>query len=563
MSVHTNQILHGDCIETLARIDRDSVELAFADPPFNIGYEYDVYRDDRESSEYVNWSKQWISSVHQVLKPSGTFWLAIGDEYAAELKVIAQQVGFVCRSWIIWYYTFGVNCARGFSRSHTHIFHFVKDPDDFAFNADNPAIRVPSARQLVYGDSRANPRGRLPDNTWIYRPQDGPPGAFSPNHDTWYFARVAGTFRERQGFHGCQMPEQLLGRIIRLSSRPGDIVLDPFGGSGTTLAVAKKLGRQWLGIELSSDYVQQIKRRLHEVNVGDDLDGPADPIKSAPASKNGKSKYTQPRGLSIPLPKADEDIQRGIVSAFKKASRGHSVDHLLCDPDLGIAFRQECKRLGLPGTAFFWNRILLRLRKQKGVLPKVTAKPKQFTFEQMDAYSFASEIAIRQLELDYALVTDDILCSPDAITEFDKIAQAFAPGHSEFEYRWAALAIRKRAKKSQRIGVEKFGKWKRKSKKLPETKPIKPIDLAEYKTPGTYIFMGRNDEQPLYVGETRNIANRILLIDKSEQWKKLGLSGIASVLINDRDLHGLQSVLVQRQKPWLNSHMLDPDSVFA
>ena len=187
--------------------------------------------------------------VHRVLKPSGTFWLAIGDEYAAELKVACTSTSsaFIMRSWVIWYYTFGVNCTRKFNRSHAHLFHFVKDEKQFTFNAEDPQVRVPSARALVYGDSRANPEGRLPDDTWVLRPQDLPEG-FQPMDDTWYYSRVAGTFKERQGFHGCQMPEQLLGRIIRVSSNPGDVVFDPFTGSGTTLAVAKKLGREWIGL---------------------------------------------------------------------------------------------------------------------------------------------------------------------------------------------------------------------------------------------------------------------------------------------------------------------------
>ena len=194
----------------------------------------------------------------RVLKPNGTFWLAIGDEYAADLKVLMQrELRLSCRSWVVWYYTFGVNCKNKFSRSHAHLFHMVKDPRDFTFNADE--IRVPSARQLVYGDARANPQGRLPDDTWILRPQDLPEG-FQPLEDTWYFPRVAGTFKERAGFHGCQMPEQLLGRIIRACSQPGEIVLDPFAGSGTTLAVAKKLGRRYLGFELSAEYTRLIKR---------------------------------------------------------------------------------------------------------------------------------------------------------------------------------------------------------------------------------------------------------------------------------------------------------------
>jgi site-specific DNA-methyltransferase (adenine-specific) len=161
----------------------------------------------------------------------------------------------------------------------------VKNPKAFTFNLD--AIRVPSARELVYGDKRAAAAGRLPDDTWILRPQDLPAG-FNADEDTWYFPRVCGTFKERSGWHGCQMPEQLLGRIIRASSNPGDLVLDPFGGSGTTLAVAKKLGRSFLGFELSPAYAARIRERLASVRVGDPLDGAAEPLKSAPATKDGR-----------------------------------------------------------------------------------------------------------------------------------------------------------------------------------------------------------------------------------------------------------------------------------
>jgi site-specific DNA-methyltransferase (adenine-specific) len=284
MTLALDSVHQGDCVKLLEQLAPGSVDLVFADPPFNIGYQYDVYHDQRTDEEYLGWTRQWMAGVRRVLKPNGTFWLAIGDEYAAELKLMAQrEFGLSCRSWVVWYYTFGVNCARGFSRSHTHLFHFVVDPQKFTFNADDPAVRVPSARQLVYGDKRANPRGRLPDNTWVLRPQDLPDG-FSADGDTWFFARVAGTFKEREGFHGCQMPEQLLGRIIRCSSSPGELVLDPFAGSGTTLVAAKKLGRRFLGFELSEEYVLRIKERLHEARSGEPLDGPADPLRSAPAT---------------------------------------------------------------------------------------------------------------------------------------------------------------------------------------------------------------------------------------------------------------------------------------
>jgi site-specific DNA-methyltransferase (adenine-specific) len=284
MTLAANCLYQGDCLARLAELDEGTVDLAFADPPFNIGYEYDVYDDRQSYDDFLAWTRKWMAAVNRVLMPSGTLWIAIGDEYAAEVKLIAQnELGLTCRSWVIWYYTFGVNCTRKFSRSHAHLFHLVKDRERFTFNADDPAIRVPSARQLVYADARANPKGRLPDDTWILRPQDVP-GGFSADQNTWYFPRVAGTFKERAGFHGCQMPEQLLGRIIRASSNPGDLVLDPFAGSGTTLAVAKKLGRRWIGFELSRQYAEQIQARLDAVQEGQRLDGAAEPLVSAPAT---------------------------------------------------------------------------------------------------------------------------------------------------------------------------------------------------------------------------------------------------------------------------------------
>jgi DNA modification methylase len=290
MPLASGKIHQGDCIKLMQRIEAGSVDLVFADPPFNIGYEYDQYDDRQDDQKYLDWCQNWIREVHRILKPAGTFWLAIGDEYAAELKVAAQrEIGFTTRSWVIWYYTFGVNCKNKFSRSHAHLFHFVKDEKNFMFNAEDPAIRVPSARALVYGDKRANPQGRLPDDTWILRPQDFQSDryGFTPDQDTWFFSRVAGTFKERQGFQGCQMPEQLLARIIRTSSNEGDVVFDPFTGSGTTLAVAKKLGRAFLGTELSTEYAKAATDRLKKIKVGDALDGPADPVASAPSTANG------------------------------------------------------------------------------------------------------------------------------------------------------------------------------------------------------------------------------------------------------------------------------------
>lgn len=304
-----NSLRNQDCIKGLRQLDAGTVDLAFADPPFNIGYDYDVYQDTLESDRYLAWCRDWMADVVRVLKPTGTFWLAIGDEYAAELKVLLQrELGLTCRSWVVWYYTFGVNCKFKFSRSHAHLFYMVKDPEHFTFNFDT--IRVPSARQLVYGDSRANPQGRLPDDTWILRPQDLQHG-FQPDEDTWYFPRVCGTFKERAGWHGCQMPEQLLGRIIRACSKPSELVLDPFAGSGTTLAVAKKLGRRFLGFELSKQYAAQIRQRLSAIRAGDRLDGAPEPLVSAPTTAEGRRL---------------EDKQQNGIAGRKKIARNESPE---------------------------------------------------------------------------------------------------------------------------------------------------------------------------------------------------------------------------------------------
>jgi site-specific DNA-methyltransferase (adenine-specific) len=296
----------------MERLEAGSIDLAFADPPFNIGYDYDVYDDRADADHYLDWTRLWGRQVQRVLKPTGTFWLAIGDEYAAELKLIFQnELGFACRSWVIWYYTFGVNCTKKFSRSHAHLFHFVKDPKHFTFNSRD--IRVPSARQLVYDDARADSSGRLPDDTWILRPQDLPDG-FQPDEDTWYFSRVCGTFKERAGWHGCQMPEQLLGRIIRACSNPGEIVLDPFAGSGTTLVVAKKLGRKWIGFELSTKYAAQAKARLDTATENQPLNGAEEPKVSAPPTPSDRKRRSRRRkAAKMPQLFDPEDDKRDIA----------------------------------------------------------------------------------------------------------------------------------------------------------------------------------------------------------------------------------------------------------
>ena len=605
-----NTIQHGDCVERMNALPEGCVDLAFADPPFNIGYKYDVYDDRKEAQHYLDWSRDWIGAVHRVLKDDGTFWLAIGDEYAAELKLISQQAGFTCRSWVIWYYTFGVNCSHKFSRSHAHLFHFVKDPEKFTFRSDAMENRIPSARQLVYGDKRANPKGRLPDDTWILRPveasgqfsieaeeliaaaEDGPRDedatwtlrpqdvehCFSEDEDTWYFPRVAGTFKERAGFHGCQMPEQLLGRIIRFCSQENDVVLDPFSGSATTLAVAKKLGRKFIGFDLSEEYIKHGRSRLDSIRAGDRLDGAAEPLVSAPrtaqgtrrvdgkrvASKTSKKKKggqkSLPLGGDPALREAMfEDAQRnltlhGIVEAFRLTYDGYSADRLVADPELNANFVKACSRLGLVGDARIWNSLLFRIRKAGKLTQFPASHMTSMTWEDCDEYLFASEIAYRQMMDRGVGGLDAILCDPALAAEFDQIAASFAPERSSLEYRWAALKLRKEARFARTRGASLS------PDKLLISAPVElgQLDVADVpESSGMYVLRGESSD-PLYVGETLNLRRRLSQFDAdvvSSVWE--GLAGTLQIEMAPTgdappELLAWQSRLARHHRPKLN-----------
>ena len=159
-----NQIICGDCAEILRQAPEPFADLVFADPPFNIGYKYDKYHDKKRSAKYLAWSEDWIAACVRVLKPHGSFYIAIGDEYVANLKLIADAQGLVLRNWIVWHYTFGQQTKTKFARAHTHILYFVNDAKDFVFNDE--AMRIISDRQQKYKDKRANPAGKLPDDVW-------------------------------------------------------------------------------------------------------------------------------------------------------------------------------------------------------------------------------------------------------------------------------------------------------------------------------------------------------------------------------------------------------------
>ena len=309
-------IVQGDVLKILPQWPDECVDLVFADPPFNIGYAYDKYHDRVATPQYLTWTRRWIDQCLRILKPHGTMWIAIGDEYAAEIRLMMRPRATL-RNWVIWRYTFGQCCKGKFNRSHAHLFYFAKDPKHFTFN--NADIRVPSDRQLKYDDARANPTGKLPD-------------------DVWTFSRVCGTFRERVGWHPCQMPLDVLDLIIRACSKPGDIVFDPFAGSGTTLVVAARLGRQWVGTELSEQYAA---KALERVAVEGNQPPPEKPkpvplVKHRRAGSRNAKAAAKAEAAAKAAKAAPEPAvkRRGGRPPKKPADRGPTLLDLLDPPDV-------------------------------------------------------------------------------------------------------------------------------------------------------------------------------------------------------------------------------------
>jgi site-specific DNA-methyltransferase (adenine-specific) len=187
--------------------------------------------------------------------------------------------------------------------------------------------------------------------------------------------------------------------------------------------VAKKLARDYLGFDLSPEYVQRGQRRLASVRIGDDLEGAAEPTMSAPRTPApGQKKNSQrvpessANGEAI-QPAVVRLLSQGLRKAFGEMSQGYSLDRLVADPDLNAAFAERCRSLGLPGEARTWNRTLVRMRKQ-GDLDMPTQRRTEISWQDCDPYVFASEIALRRMMDQGAASLDEVLCDPDLAGEF-------------------------------------------------------------------------------------------------------------------------------------------------
>ena len=234
----------GNAAELLKTLETESIDLIVADPPYNLGKDYGNNHDLKGFEEYILFTREWLSEAKRVLKPDGSIYVFMGVRFISYLyDIMDRYLKLFFNSWIVWHYTQGMGKTKGFSPRHDDILVFNKGKN-FTFNLDD--IRVP---QKFYRE-RNNMRGANPG-------------------DVWQFSHVHYSNPNRQN-HPTQKPEGVIERIVLASSNKGDIVLDPFSGSGTTLRVCQQLGRKAIGFELNPEYVAMTEQRLSEPFSGFD-----------------------------------------------------------------------------------------------------------------------------------------------------------------------------------------------------------------------------------------------------------------------------------------------------
>ncbi|MBE1237737.1 site-specific DNA-methyltransferase [Phaeovibrio sulfidiphilus] len=247
-----NTILQGDCIETMSSLPTGSVDLIFADPPYNLMLGGELHRPDNsrvdgvqdawdrfESPEsYVAFTNAWLKEARRVLKDDGTLWVIGSYHNIFRVGAALQDMGFWVLNDIVWRKSNPMPNFRGtrFTNAHETLIWCAKSPDArYTFNYE--AMKTLNEGVQMRSD------WTLPLCTGAERLKD----------------------EEGSKVHATQKPESLLYRVILSSTKAGDVVLDPFLGSGTTAAVAKRLGRRWIGIERETRYIEAATRRIDAV----------------------------------------------------------------------------------------------------------------------------------------------------------------------------------------------------------------------------------------------------------------------------------------------------------
>jgi DNA modification methylase len=262
-----NKLILGDNLEILRTIETETVDLIYLDPPFFSNRNYEVIWgdsgevrsfEDRFSGgidHYIGWLKERVIELHRILKPTGSIYLHCDWHADAYIRVYILDKIFSDNNFIaeiIWNYSWGVRSPKKWNRKHDNIFHYTKSKN-FIFNAnevlEERTISEATAKRLQYKGALTKDFNKRGDSE------------LALPSDVWYIPTINGMSKERIGYP-TQKPMKLLERIIKASSNEGDLILDPFVGGGTTVAVADKLNRKWIGIDQSVAAIKVTEARM-------------------------------------------------------------------------------------------------------------------------------------------------------------------------------------------------------------------------------------------------------------------------------------------------------------
>jgi adenine-specific DNA-methyltransferase len=242
-------IFHGDALQILSsEITAESVDLVFIDPPYNIGKKFSNFHDKWESDRaYVTWAYKFLDECIRVLKPTGTLYVMTSTQAMPYFDLYLREK-MVILSRIIWHYdSSGVQATNHFGSMYEPILHCVKDKKNYIFNSEDIKIEAKTGSQRKLIDYR--------------KPIPRPYSTEKVPGNVWYFPRVRYRMKEYEN-HPSQKPESLLERIILASSQENSLILDPFAGTFTSAAIARKLGRSSISIESQEEYIKIGLRRV-------------------------------------------------------------------------------------------------------------------------------------------------------------------------------------------------------------------------------------------------------------------------------------------------------------
>ncbi|HWF43997.1 MAG TPA: DNA methyltransferase [Candidatus Kapabacteria bacterium] len=252
----TSNLYAGEVERALKVLPHNYFDLVVADPPYNYGVDFGNKSDHRSDQEYFEWVESWISKVHAVMKPQASIYICCGWEYSGFYQSTLERAGFTVLNRITWKREKGRGAKKNWKQNMEDIWFAVRDPQQYTFNIDQV-----KNRKKVIAPYKEN--GKPKD--WAVDDR-GEPYRMTHPSNIWIDLTVPFWSMRENTPHPTQKPEKLMERILTASSNPGDRVLDLFSGSGTTSVVAKRLHREFVGIEMNPEYIRYGLKRLQLLN---------------------------------------------------------------------------------------------------------------------------------------------------------------------------------------------------------------------------------------------------------------------------------------------------------